>query len=225
MHGKSVINGGGGDVVSKSLRYGFYGVSGKGDFYANLYLGGAEDFFDSSRNIEFPGISRTATSSTGGRELNVDSQVGYDLKKDAYTLTPFAGLAYDHLTVDPYTESGAGTLNLSVNTQQADSLRSTVGTKLACKIQSSARVWTPYLSLGWQHEYHNQSRAVDAQLNSGVGSAFSSQTAKVDRDATLVGAGLSTSLSSNIVAKLIYAGDLRSNFANHTLNAELRFKF
>ncbi|MDE2038812.1 MAG: autotransporter domain-containing protein [Elusimicrobia bacterium] len=224
VYGRSIISQGGGEVNSQSVRLGVYSVSRENEWYSTFYLGGAKDFFSVTRNINFPGIARTATSSPGGLEVNADSQFGYDVSAGRYTVSPFVGLAFDEVRVGHYTESGAGALDLSVGQQKADSLRTTAGMKLSPRSKAGAR-WRPYLSLAWQRELRNPVRSIDAQLDSGAGSAFASQTAPASANAALLGLGLTAMLRSDLTGKLAYTGDFRSNFIDHTLDAELRFRF
>jgi len=170
-------------------------------------------------------VNRTATASPGGRELNLDAQGGYNFETDRGIISPFAGVSYDLLLVDSFVENGADSLSLSVSSQKAQSLRSSLGAKLSRKFKARGRALIPYVSAGWQHEFENQSRAIDAQLASGSGSAFSVMTADAARDGFMAGAGVSADLGRGLSAKLAYAGDIRPDFADHTFNASLRLKF
>jgi autotransporter-associated beta strand protein len=223
LGGSADVSGGGGTVSSQDLRFGAYGTAYKDALHADLYVGGAEDFYDTDRNIS--ALGRTATASPNGQEFNLDAQAGYDLKAGEAILSPFGGMSYDRLMVGSFTESGAGAMDLSVAQQTAESLRSRLGVKLAKKIKSGERTLSPYASVGWQHEYENQSRAIDAQFASAPGSSFAVNTADVSRDGALLGAGLDADWGNGLSARLSYSGDLRADFAANTFGGSVRLRF
>jgi len=213
----------GSTVDSQSLRFGAYATAYDDRWHANLYLGGAEDMFDTSRSIA--AFGRTATASPTGQEFNADALVGYDFKPDFATVSPFVGLSYDRLMVGSFTESGAGALDLSVSPETAESLRSRLGAKVSRKLKSGSIFLTPFASAAWEHEYDNQSRAIDAQFGTTPGSGFAVSTADAARDGALVGAGLDADWGKGFSTRLAYSGDFRSDFYASTLSGSLRLKF
>ncbi|MBI3296558.1 MAG: autotransporter outer membrane beta-barrel domain-containing protein [Elusimicrobia bacterium] len=224
VYGSAVTAAGGGSSTSHSLRYGAYGTVFGETFHADMYIGGARDWYRTSRNIVFPGVSRSASSTPEADEFNVNAQAGWDLKTSRVTLSPTVGLAFDRLMIHSFTEDGAGAVNLKVDGQVADSVRSTLGTKLSRKFGSGTRTVTPYVSGAWQRELANQSRAITAQFASG-GAPFSVNTAAVSRDAGLVGAGVETDWGKGLSSKLGYTGDLRPDFEAHNFSANVRVRF
>ena len=212
-----------GSVYSESARFGAYGTAYNDAFHANLYLGGTVDLYDTSRDI--PAFSRTAKASPSGLELNVDATAGYDLKTRPLTVSPFASLSYDRLTIGSFTEDGAGALDLRVEPQMAQSLRSVLGAKFSRQFKLGWCSLTPYASAGWQHELANQSRAIAAQFASGGSATFTIRTADVARDGVLVGAGLNMEWSDVFSTRLAYAGDRSSDFKADTFNGSLRVRF
>ena len=213
----------GGTIYGQSARFGAYGTAYNDDFHANLYLGGAHDFYATSRNIA--SFSRTATASPSGQEFNLDATTGWDVKTAHAVVSPFLGLAYDRLMLGSFTESGAGALNLALAGQTAESLRSTLGVKVSRQFKPDWCDLTPYASLGWQHELENQSRALAAQLASGGTGTFTVMTADVARDAALLGAGLSMDWTPGFSTRLAYESALRSDFSANTFSGSMRWRF
>ena len=80
-------------------------------------------------------------------------------------------------------------------------------------------------ALGWRHEFENQSRPIEAQLASGVGSSFPTSTSDIARNGLLVGTGVLVRMSQNTMIKLDYSGDFRSDFNDNEFNASVRYKF
>jgi autotransporter-associated beta strand protein len=227
LHGHaSVYSPGNGTVDNNSGRFGVYAAGFKNNFRANMYVGGAWDAFTTSRGVEVGNLYRTATASPKGAELNTDASVSYDIETSRLgTYSPFAGLNYDRLTIGSFSESGADSLDLNVSPETAESLRSSVGFRVSQKFEDGPHTWTPYGSLGWRHEFENQSRPIEAQLASGVGSQFTTSTADIARNGLLAGLGVLVKVSQNTMVKLDYSGDFRSDFNDNEFNASVRFRF
>lgn len=222
----SVYAPGSGTVDDDSVRFGGYGAANAGNLHANAYLGGALDFFKTKRNIQIPGLERTAAGSPLGSELNVNTNVSYDVPTREWGIySPFAGLSYNRMAIGSFTESGAGALNLTVSPQTAKSLQSTLGLRLSQKWTTDAHVLVPYVSLGWRHEFDDQSRPITARFATGVGDPFTVNSGRYARDGTMAGLGLSATLSKNATARLDYTGDFRSHFVSTIVNADLRLRF
>jgi autotransporter-associated beta strand protein len=214
---------GGGSVDSQSLRGGGYLTARREGFRTDLSAGAAVDAFSTNRDISL--LSRTAAGSPKGVELDCDAQTSYELQAGPGALAPFVGVSYERLTVDAFTEGGAGALDLSVGRQVAESVRSQLGAKLRRRFDLGGFVATPFVSLGWGREYANQSRAIEAQFASGAGAAFSVQTADVARNAALVGVGFDIGGRGNWAVRLAYAGDIRSDFVANSFSGSLRMRF
>jgi autotransporter-associated beta strand protein len=220
----SVDTAAGGTVDDDSARYGTYASARAGDLRANLYVGGALDFFKTARNISFGTVARTAKGAPMANEFNMSSGLSYDVRTTQWGIfSPFAGLDYDRMMINGFTETGAGTLDLAVAPQTAESMRSNVGLKYSQKLTSDARVYVPYVSLGWRHEFDNQSRPITAQFAGA--SPFTVATGDTARDGTILGAGLTVGLGKWTTGKLEYTGDFASHYRATRVDASLRFAF
>jgi autotransporter-associated beta strand protein len=212
------------EVDNNSARMGFYATGRAGDFHGDVYVGGALDFFSTSRGIIFGTTQETATGNPTGSEFNTNVDGSYDFDTDYGVFSPFAGVNMDRLMINSFSESGAPGLNLAVGSQTDDSLRSTLGVRQTAKTQSEGVNLQSHWSLGWLHEFMDQSRSIDAQLASGASSVFSVQTADLPRDGLLAGIGAvaggeDTSLSVD------YSADVRQHFLENVFNVSLRYRF
>jgi uncharacterized protein with beta-barrel porin domain len=225
LFGSTTVGSGGARTLSESLRYGAYATAFTDDLHGSFYLGGAQDYFDTSRNIAFPGFSNTATANPTGSELNIDSEAGYDFRIALAKVSPFIGFSYDRLSVGSFSEQGAGALDLNISPQTAESLRSRLGAQVSRAFLTGESMLTPYIRLGWQHEYRNQSRPIQAQFAGQGGNVFSVNTADVARDGALLGTGLNIDWSRNVSMQVAYALDERADFNASTFNGTLRWKF
>lgn len=210
---------GGGSIDGDSVKYGVYGTLARDSGYVETYIGGAEDFYQAQRNIVV--LSRQAESSPRGRQFNTKTGAGIIVEMDSWKLSPSAALAYDHQVIAPFSERGAGALNLDVRSQVADSLRSSAGLKVSRKLAQ----FTSYISVAWQHEWREPGRSITAQLANAAGSAFSVRTAGAGRNASLCSLGLEAPLARNLTGSFSYDGEYRKNFVSHGLRGNLRLRF
>jgi autotransporter-associated beta strand protein len=226
LHGHaSIYAPGSGTIDNNSARYGLYAAGYNETARASLYIGGAADFFSTNRGIEFAEISRVATASPKGNELNVDASGSFDVKSRTWgTFSPFAGLDYTRLMIGSFAESQAQSLDLDVAAQTALSLQSSLGLRYSQKIETDSCLLTPYISAGWRHEFEDQSRPITAQLP-GISSNFTVATGSYARDGTLLGTGFILDWGKGFTAKADYSGDFRSHFQDNSYNATLRYKF
>jgi len=174
----------GGGVYAGYHNEGWYG-NGLATYGSNTY--------NSTRNIFLPGFTNSALGNTNGNQESVDIDGGYDfhMLDNKLTVGPLAGLQYVHLDVDSFNEAGGGAAALSVGSQSVDSLRSRIGFHAEYKAQIGKEVaFATEIRAAWQHEFLDDSRAINsAFIGSGLG-AFSVQTTNPQRDAVLAGVGV-----------------------------------
>lgn len=221
MTGSADVDDNGGSTDVKSVRYGVYSTGRLENFSASLYAGGASNSYDTDRRVS--SLGRTAKASPDGQELNLALQAGYDFKTRPVTIALIAGVGYDRLKIEKFTETGAGTLDLTVDEQTAKSLHSNVGLNISKPIARKSVTLVPYISGSWLHEYADQGRDINAQLSS-VGT-FQSHVEDVERNGALAGAGLMAGWRNGVSVGLGYSGEFRSDFANNGVNGHVRVNF
>lgn len=152
-------------------------------------------------------------------------EAGYDLAFSRAVLTPAATLFYTKSRVGGFTETGAGSLNLNVDAQSANSLQSGIGLRLSLPFQTKKVTVLPQIHAFYQHEFANGSRGLDARLAQ-AGSTFGFQTDSPRQDFLALGAGLALNSSENVSFQANYNVELgRGNHTAHFLSASLRWTF
>lgn len=219
-----------GSVGLDSVRLGLYTAGALGaenELHGNAYLGGTEDFYSTSRGIAFADQARTANGRAHGHQINADTNLSLDVRAgDSAFLSPFVGMSFDRMSIGSFNEGGADSLDLRVSAQSAESLHSDVGMQYHFgQYRTEAGVYTAYVSGALRHEFANQNRQIGAQLASGEGNSFAVATGDTGRNGTLLGAGLTSSWSSQTEFVLDYVGDFRPRFTEQTLNASMRYRF
>ncbi len=129
-HTSASYTGSGGSAQVNSIPFYVYAAYTPGAFYALGSVGYTLNLYDLNRNLTFGGLSRTANGSVDGSQCNAALETGYDLKFSGTILTPAATLFYTRAWVGGFSETGAGALNLHLNSQSADSLQSGLGMRV-----------------------------------------------------------------------------------------------
>ncbi|MGP8050774.1 MAG: autotransporter domain-containing protein [Desulfobaccales bacterium] len=198
-------------------------------FYAYGSLGYALNLYNLERDFNFGGLSRAATSSPTGNQLNAYGETGYDIKVNPVVLTPAVTLSYSKLWIGGFTESGAGALDLTVGPENAQSLQTGVGGKVAVPMQRNSVTVTPQAYAFYQHEFSDSSRIIDARLSQG-GGAFNYLTddfsGQPHRNFAVLGADVTIATKNNLKVQLDYNAEVgRGNYTAHYVSAGVRWQF
>jgi uncharacterized protein with beta-barrel porin domain len=221
-HTGASFQGTGGDLETHTWPLSVYAAYLPESFYAFGSLGYALNLFNLERQINFGGLSRTATSSPTGHQFNAYGEAGYDLKLKPFVVTPVASLSYSRLWIDGFTENGARALDMKVSPQNAESLQTGVGAKIAVPLKRGPTVVVPQVYATYQHEFSDNSRGLNARLSQG-GSTFAFNTAEPQRDFAVLGANVTIIPKNNVVFQLNYNVEVgRGNYTAHLVNAGLR---
>ena len=108
-----------------------------GSYYVkdNFYLDGIASFgdtdYDSMRRVVYTDatgtVDRTAEGVTSGTQFAGGIGGGYNFTRNAWTFGPNGGVYYLDMDVDPFSETGAGGLDLGFGTQEVKSLTANLG--------------------------------------------------------------------------------------------------
>ncbi len=185
-------------VYATYFTHGFY-VNGLFSFGVNNY--------SNTRDIGFLGSQ--ATSSPTGEQYVSNLDFGYDFHPEKeWIVGPTAGMTYTHLDIDSFSESGAGPLDLTVNSQSLDSLRSQLGGHLIYQTHTGNVLFQPNVTAMWQHEFLNDSDAITSQFNIPGTTPFTIQGATATKNSALIGCGLTATLDNSMALYLNYLADV-----------------
>ena len=167
----------------------------------------------------------TATSDYDSYNVGAAFEVGKDYALSlATTLTPYVGIEYSHFSRDDFTESGAGTANLSVDDEDEDSLRTLLGVQLSgdIKTQNGMR-FTPSAYVAYVREYLDNVSRVNAGFATVPTSTFQIDGSDLDRNRVQVGLGISGQLNERTTINVSYNGELAGSDDHHSFAATVRF--
>jgi outer membrane lipase/esterase len=160
----------GGDFRAKESRGSLF----VGWNYDNWYaLGSATvsniDYTRISRNVEIGIVNRTASATTSGSNASGGAAVGYNFKMGNFEIGPFAGFTSQDVTVNGFSEAGAGSANLRIAEQKRTSLVSTFGLRAS----GTYGMWMPYARVTFDKENRNEDRVVTASpVSLATGNAY-----------------------------------------------------
>ncbi len=219
---------GGSRTNVNAARFGAYATLDSGNgFYGNALVGGGYSDYEVRRTIDFGSIDRTARSNPHGGEFSAMLGTGYDWKAGNLTFGPVASGQYTYVNIDGVTEEGARSLNLKVNDQEAHSLRSTLGARIAyCWQINEGVALVPEGRVTWQHEFLQDSRDIGAALDGGRGPGFNVVTTTPERDAVFAGVGLNLQVGERWNANVYYNADFgRGDFRSQMISGGLNLRF
>lgn len=147
--------------------------------------------------IQMP-IQQALTGDYSGSFASVYGETGFQLTWDWFTLRPFVGLGYTHVSQDGLTEEG-GLLALRVQDSSVDSLRSMVGLDASALLFGNRSVSLDLRSM-WMHDFlFGGTDSIEAGFDALPGSTFTVSGTEIGRDFAVLGAGLSLDLVPNRV--------------------------
>lgn len=206
-----------------------YGVSAytsfaQENFYANGVVSYAQNSFNISRKTNFD--NRTATANPDGDQFSVGMNSGYNIKTGNASFGPTVGLRYNRVNIDSYTEKDAGSLNMTVKSQEAESLVLSLGAQASVAINAGQAKIIPQFRVSYEHEFADDSREIVTELVTQPGIPMRANTAKPDRDYVKLGVGTQVQFSDNFSGAIDYETVIgRKDFSDQAVKAEVRFQF
>lgn len=162
----------------------------QGQWYIDGDLSFEENEYNTTRNVSFPGVNRSAQGSFDGQAYTAFATTGYHLPLQQFTITPLASLQYSHINVGNYTETGGGDINLAVNARSYDYVESGLGVKAARDFAYDGLVFSPDIHGKWFHEFDNPVLVETAAFAVPGSPSFTTPGLKTADNTFNVGAGI-----------------------------------
>ncbi len=224
------------DYVTNSGSLGLegYSLSAYGTYYYSeqVFVDGilslGQNSYDSARNFQAAGTTHHLTADTDGSEQALTLGAGYEVQMQNLTFVPQARINYLRFKIDSYDEASSGSgVNLHIDEQEIESLTTSVSANLSMAYSTSYGVFIPYLSIEWEHEFNNDSRAIVARfVNDPSVSSFSVLSDDPDRDYFNLGLGVTATLTNGKSAFLHYEHLLGyADTAQYTVTGGFRLEF
>ncbi|MDD5270420.1 MAG: autotransporter domain-containing protein [Candidatus Omnitrophica bacterium] len=193
-------------------------------YYLNGSFSFAYNKYEGKRHIAVGAITRTADADYDGQQYSVLFDGGYTFKARPVNITPIASLQYMRLHLEGYTETGAGALNLDVNSQNYDMLQSGLGVKFDRAFEAECGTVIPEVHVRWLHDFIGDRQETTSTFSGGGGS-FAAQGFEPAQNALNVGAKLALITKGSWSLETNYDFEYKEDFAAHTGWAEARYRF
>ncbi|MDX1695253.1 MAG: autotransporter outer membrane beta-barrel domain-containing protein [Ketobacteraceae bacterium] len=211
---KSIVAG---EIESESWLITLFGAGEWQQFYGDASLTFGQTDFDMERRISYPSnnaliaaTNELALSSTESDQLSLTVQGGYIISQGSWTYGPTFAIDYVNTEIDGYTETNADELNLTVESQDIDSLTSRLGGRVQFVANQYWGVLVPQFDLEWIHEFEDDAREIGAKFADDVtNSFFNVITDEPDSDYFLAALSVSAVLQNGVQAFFSYKTPLK----------------
>lgn len=188
-----------------------------GRFFITGSASGGLQQFDLSRDVAVAGGTDTARAETDGWLAGGSLQAGLKLDfAGGWRLTPSAGIAYQHQSVDGYNEHGAGAGNVDMDDQSSDALRLNAQLNVARTLPYDGFSLVPHIRMGVAEQL-NFGDDVDGSFS--TGDDFTLAQRDDDRLLGLAGAGMDFVFANGLTANLDYQGQYSTDAGDHAIVA------
>ncbi len=189
-----------------------------GAWYVNGALGYGTNEYDSKR-LSIGGVN---SASYDGTQFVARAEAGYMFTFGQWDVTPNAGLRYNRVDIDAYTETGP--LPISVDSQTVESLRAVAGVnaRYSFLLEDGGKL-IPEFGVKLLGELADPDQAITGSVVGG--GAFAVQSVPRDDVSFGLGAGVTWEVSDRFSLRVTYDGELQSDYDEHALAAAVRFAF
>lgn len=219
---------GGGSAKGNGLFFGLYGsYANDQGFHAEALAGGGYTGFQTRRPVAFGSIARSTSANPDAGQFNISLNLGKDWRVGNFVLGPLAGLQYTYASTAAFTEQGAGSLDLAVDSISINSLRSSLGARAVYiwKLSESLAL-LPEIRALWMHEFLAQSASVSSALDAGRGTSFDYETGAPYANSLFGGAGLGFRFGEQLTGSIFYNINMAgADFLNNIISADLNVAF
>ncbi len=179
-----------------SSHFGLYSSYDAIDWYLDTSLAYSINEYDGKRHIDVGAIHEIADAEYDGQQFGAAVEFGLRYREDNSLIEPLVGFDFVHDHKDGYSEKGAPSSNLHVESSNFDSYKSSVGArfvKMFSKESCGCDIRVEVLGK-WIHEF-GDTRAETTSYFSGFSSGFTAKGDEIDRDSALLGVGMKAFLN------------------------------
>ncbi|MGD8562043.1 MAG: autotransporter domain-containing protein, partial [Desulfarculaceae bacterium] len=208
-----------------ALHTGFYAQAGFDRVFARLLLSYARLSNSATRPVSLPGYSADAKADFDADLYAAGLAVGYQARFGAWLLEPVAGLNYQRIEEQGFSEGGAGFLNMDIADRDTDSLLFNLGLRATRLIQVSGCELLPRLGIAWQHQLGDERPSLEASFIDYGSAPFTVNGAEFSGDTAVAELGLSAALESGLELFADYRLAWADDYLAQSLSAGLMYRF
>jgi outer membrane autotransporter protein len=194
--------------------------------YIEAILSYAKQRFDNDRHVVIGSMQRTAESDHNGDAFSTFFGGGYNFPLNNWAVGPFASLQYTYLDEESFQESGAGGLNLRIDSRETESLVSELGVRVARKLlETDCWRLIPEISAAWNYDFDIDDRDITASFAGSPGTSFTIEGQDIENSGATFSAGLRLMHKGGLMTSLEYNAEFREDYSAHGLIGEVQYQF
>jgi outer membrane autotransporter protein len=144
---------------------GLYELYRQDSYYISNIDAYSNSSYDVTRPLDVGNIQKTASGSSSGNQWAHYTEGGLTYEIDEFRVQPFLGFQYMYLNQQGYTESGAGSLDLTTGSQIINSVRNSIGARVYHETMWGQTLVIPSLSARYQHEWGNGTQLISSSFS------------------------------------------------------------
>lgn len=218
------------DIQSRNLGVYLAGsrTGGPGSLYYTAMAAWGYEEYDFKRKLSAGDFSASAKASPDGWQGIAFLEGGYEWKMGKVSMGPVLSLRYVSNNLDSYTESsGDAWMRQDVDDVSYDSLQSSVGWRIAGRVDLETVSLLPEARISWNHEFLGRDEDFDSRLALTGASPYTSFVVNTGDDYATFGVGLTAMLGEVSTLSLDYDVQFLREDADptHTFSVMLRVRF
>ncbi len=183
--------------------------------------------YESSRNITVGAISEMANADYNGTQFSAKTGLGYNFKfANKLFLSPNVSIKYSSLTLEDYTETGAGDYGLEVENEIFDTVSTDLGLRVMGQIDTGSSNYDifPQVNLSWTRNLDTDGREVETSF---IGGTDTQKNVGIDLIENIFNAGLQFNIESKDSASFIIKYELQGakDYLGHLGSIRYRLAF
>ncbi|MEX0886012.1 MAG: autotransporter domain-containing protein [Phycisphaeraceae bacterium] len=157
--------------------------------------------------------------------LHLSSAYAFHFHEDRTTISPVTAVDYVFYHRESFTEDGGNVMNMTIDSENTQSLQSTLGLALAHRFLATPNFpIQPELFVGWSYEFLDDRPEVSGQFV-GQDQRFTVRGPRAGRNALQVGVGITSHWDESSSTHIQYTGRFRSNENTQAISAGLTYRF
>lgn len=218
------------DIQSRNLGVYLAGshTGGPGSLYYTAMAAWGYEEYDFKRKLSAGDFSASAKASPDGWQGIAFLEGGYEWKMGKISMGPALSLRYVSNNLDGYTESSNDVwMRQDVDDVSYDSLQSSVGWRIAGRVDLETVSLLPEARISWNHEFLGRDEDFDSRLALPEASPYTSSVVNTGDDYATFGVGLTAMLGEVSTLSLDYDLQFLREDADptHTFSVMLRVRF
>jgi outer membrane autotransporter protein len=208
-----------------AYQLGFYGMHRRGRFYLSNIDALSFDNDTVTRPINFGTIARTATGTSSGTQFAHYGEAGLTLGSGTTRIQPFSGLQYIYLRQQGYNETGAGSVNLAVGSQNVSSIRGSLGCRVYQEYSWKNVRLIPVAQARYQREWGDGTQLITSSFTGAPTASFVTAGNTLGRNFGLFGLGSNAVLSPRASLYAGYDLQVASGYLAHMGSASFQYRW